>query len=76
MFNLIHLFYMNNEISNIQEKIQEELFKEYDKILDRAFSLLQFIFVVLGFYPLVLSNIYGQLDGNIIDNILDMVPDP
>ena len=44
---------MSDETSIIQKEIENELFKEYNKILDRAFSLLQFIFVILGFYPLI-----------------------
>lgn len=59
-----------------QKQIENELFKEYDKNLDRSFSLLKFIFVILGFYALVLSNMYGNFNGKIIDNIINNASDP
>lgn len=40
-----------------QKKIESELFKEYDKNIDRSFSLLKFIFAVIGIYPLLSSKI-------------------
>jgi len=59
-----------------QKQIENELFKEYDKNLDRSFSLLKFIFVILGFYALVLSNMYGNFNGKIADNIINNASDP
>ncbi len=63
---------MSDSDLDVQEKIEKELFEEYDKVLDRIFSLIKFIFVIFGFYAIILYDIHGKLDKSIFVN----APDP
>ncbi|MEL7664104.1 MAG: hypothetical protein AAGU10_08245 [Methanosarcina mazei] len=63
---------MSNNEQEVQEKIEDELFGEYDKALDRIFSLVKFIFLIIGFYVVVLCDMHGELDKEIFTN----APDP
>lgn len=63
---------MSDSDQDIQEKIEKELFEDYDKILDRIFSLIKFIFVIFGFYAVILYDIHGKLDKGVFIN----APDP
>jgi hypothetical protein len=51
-----------------QKEIECELFQMYNQNLDRFFSLIKFIFLILGIYALTLSNIYGKFNLQAFDN--------
>jgi hypothetical protein len=63
---------MSDSDLDVQGKIEKELFEEYDKVLDRIFSLTKFIFVIIGFFAVILYDIHGKLDKSIFVN----APDP
>lgn len=63
------IFFKGQNMLNPQKKIECELFEIHNRNLDRFFSSIKFIFVIFGFYTLIFSNVYGQLDIHAFDNV-------
>jgi hypothetical protein len=59
---------MSDFDQDVQEKIEKELFEEYKKNLDKIFSLIKFIFVIFGFYAVLLYDMHGKLYKGIFFN--------
>lgn len=59
----------DNSTSEMQKEIGDKLLERYDKNLDRFISLLQFVFVILGFYSSIA--IYSGILGKIAELKID-----